>query len=85
MLTGYVYQVMLPGAGEPPIADVVITVTEEDGETSSARTDSVGFYSVRAATGTVVVTASKDGYRTRQSRFEVTDSTVLNFSLKPTD
>ena len=51
MLTGYVYEVMLPGAGEPPIADVVITVTEEDGETSSARTDSVGFYSVRAATG----------------------------------
>ena len=85
MLTGYVYAVMLPGAGEPPIADVVITVTEEDGETSSARTDSVGFYSVRAATGTVVVTASKDGYKTRQSRFDVTDSTVLNFSLRPTD
>ena len=85
MLTGYVYEVMLPGAGEPPIADVVITVTEEDGETSSARTDSVGFYSVRAATGTVVVTASKDGYKTRQSRFDVTDSTVLNFSLRPTD
>ena len=85
MLTGYVYEVMQPGAGEPPIVDVVITVTEEDGETSSARTDSVGFYSVRAATGTVVVTASKDGYKTRQSRFDVTDSTVLNFSLRPTD
>ena len=85
MLTGYVYEVMLPGAGEPPIADVVITVTEEDGETSSARTDSVGFYNVRAATGTVVVTASKDGYKTRQSRFDVTDSTVLNFALRPTD
>ena len=85
MLTGYVYEVMLPGAGEPPIADVVITLTEEDGETSSARTDSVGFYSVRAATGPVVVTASKDGYKTRQSRFDVTDSTVLNFSLRPTD
>ena len=84
-LTGYVYEVMQPGAGEPPIADVVITVTEDDGETSSARTDSAGFYSVRAATGTVVVTASKDGYKTRQSRFDVTDSTVLNFSLKPTD
>ena len=85
MLTGYVYEVMLPGAGEPPIADVVITVTEEDGETSSARTDSVGFYNVRAATGPVVVTASKDGYKTRQSRFDVTDSTVLNFALRPTD
>ena len=85
MLTGYVYEVMLPGAGEPPIADVVITVTEDDGETSSARTDGAGFYSVRAATGTVVVTASKEGYKTRQSRFDVTDSTVLNFSLRPTD
>jgi hypothetical protein len=85
MLTGYVYEVMLPGAGEPPIADVVITVTEEDGETSSARTDGAGFYSVRAATGPVVVTAAKDGYKTRQSRFDVTDSTVLNFSLRPTD
>ena len=85
MLSGYVYEVMLPGAGEPPITDVVITVTEEDGETSSAKTDSVGFYSVRAATGPVVVTASKDGYKTRQTRFDVTDSTVLNFSLRPTD
>jgi hypothetical protein len=84
-LTGYVYEVMLPGAGEPPIADVVITVREEDGETSTARTDGAGFYSVQAATGTVLVTASKDGYKTRQSRFEVTDSTVLNFSLRPTD
>jgi len=32
-----------------------------------------------------VVTASKDGYKTRQSRFDVTDSTVLNFALRPTD
>lgn len=85
MLTGYVYEVMLPGAGEPPIADVVITVTEEDGEASSARTDSTGFYSIRAAAGPVVVTASKEGYKTRQSRFDVTDSTVLNFALRPTD
>jgi len=85
MLTGYVYEVMLPGAGEPPIADVVITVTEEDGEASTARTDSAGFYSIRAAAGPVVVTASKDGYKTRQSRFDVTDNTVLNFALRPTD
>jgi hypothetical protein len=85
VLSGYVYEVMLPGAGEPPITDVVITVTEEDGETSSAKTDGAGFYSVQAATGTVVVTASKDGYKTRQTRFDVTDSTVLNFALRPTD
>jgi hypothetical protein len=83
-VSGYVYEVMLPGAGEPPIADVLITVTEEDGEASSARTDGAGFYRVRAANGTVVVTASKEGYKTRQSRFDMTDSTVLNFSLRPT-
>jgi hypothetical protein len=83
LLTGYVYKVMLPGAGEPPIADVLITVADEDGEASSARTDDAGFYSVRAAVGAVVVTASKDGYKTREARFEVSDSTVLNFSLRP--
>jgi len=75
--------VMLPGAGEPPIADVLITVTDDGGEESSARTDGTGFYSVRAAVGAVVVTASKDGYKTREARFEVSDSTVLNFSLRP--
>jgi len=83
LLTGYVYKVMLPGAGEPPIADVLITVADENGEESSARTDEAGFYSVRAAVGAVVVTASKDGYKTREARFEVSDSTVLNFSLRP--
>ena len=83
MLTGYVYVVMLPGAGEPPISGVLITVTQDDGGTSSARTDDAGFYRVAAATGSVVVTASKEGYRTRESRFDVTDSTVLNFALRP--
>jgi hypothetical protein len=34
--------------------------------------------------GMVVVTASKPGYETRQSRFDVAESTVLNFSMKPT-
>lgn len=85
MLTGFVYEVMLSGAGEPPIADVLITVTEVNGESSSAKTDGSGFYRVQASTGTVVVTASKEGYRTRQSTFDVTDSTVLNFALRPSD
>jgi hypothetical protein len=31
----------------------------------------------------VVVTAAKEGYNTRESHFEVTDSTVLNFGLSP--
>jgi hypothetical protein len=85
MLTGFVYEVMLSGAGEPPIADATITVTEPDGDSSSAKTDGAGFYSVQASTGTVVVTASKEGYKTRQSTFDVTDSTVLNFALRPSN
>ena len=85
MLTGFVYEVMLSGAGEPAIADATITVTEPDGDSSSAKTDGAGFYSVQASTGTVVVTASKEGYKTRQSTFDVTDSTVLNFALRPSN
>jgi hypothetical protein len=83
-VSGYVYEVMLPGSGEPPIADVLITVTDDTGEATTGKTDGAGFYSVGAATGTVVVTASKDGYKSRQARFDVTDSTVLNFALRPT-
>jgi hypothetical protein len=31
----------------------------------------------------VLVTAAKEGYETRESRFDVTESTVLNFALTP--
>jgi len=85
MLTGFVYEVMSEEEGEPPIAGALITVTEQSGGTSSAQTNSLGYYSVPTSTGTVVVTATKEGYRTRQSKFEVTDSTVLNFGLRPTN
>ena len=85
MLTGFVYEVMTEGEGEPPIAGALITVTEEDGATSSTQTNSLGYYSVATSTGPVVVTATKEGYRTRQSKFDVTDSTVLNFALRQTN
>ena len=42
-----------------------------------------GFYLIRASLGEVLVTAAKEGYNTRESRFDVTDSTVLNFGLTP--
>ena len=36
-----------------------------------------------ATAGEVTVSVSKDGYQTRELRFDVTDDTVLNFSLTP--
>ena len=83
MISGYTYEDMVPGAGEPPLANVSITVTDASGVETTTLSDRRGFYSVRTALGTVVVTAAKAGYTTRQSRFEVADSTVLNFSMRP--
>jgi hypothetical protein len=82
MVSGYVYQ-QASDVGEPPIADVLITLRDAQGAESTATTDRRGFYSVSAMRGEVVVTAAKDGYNSRESRFEVTDSTVLNFGLEP--
>jgi len=83
MVTGYVYQRMTPGSGEPPIADALISLKDEDGAEFTARSDDRGYYRIRATAGAVVMTAAKDGYKTRESRFDVTDSTVLNFGLAP--
>ena len=84
MISGYVYLSFTPDTGEPPLADVVITVRDSTGAETTAVSDGRGYYRVRAAMGVVVVTASKQGYETRQSRFDVAESTVLNFSMKPT-
>ena len=81
MVTGYVYQRMTPGSGEPPIADALISLRDEDGTEFTAQSDDRGYYRIRATAGEVVMTAAKEGYKTRESRFDVTDSTVLNFSL----
>lgn len=82
MISGYVYQ-EASSAGEPPIADAVITLRDAQGAENTAMSDRRGFYSIRATPGEVVVTATKAGYNTRESRFDVTDSTVLNFGLSP--
>jgi hypothetical protein len=81
-VSGHVYQ-QASDVGEPPIADVLITLRDAQGAESSATTDRRGFYSIRAMPGAVIVSAAKEGYDPRESRFEVTDSTVLNFGLKP--
>ena len=82
MISGYVYQ-EVSSAGEPPIADAVITLRDAQGAENTAMSDRRGFYAIRATQGEVVVTATKAGYNTRESRFDVTDSTVLNFGLAP--
>ena len=82
MISGYVYQ-EASSAGEPPIADAVITLRDAQGAENTAVSDRRGFYAIRVTQGEVVVTATKAGYNTRESRFDVTDSTVLNFGLSP--
>ena len=82
MLSGYVYE-GLTASGEPPIAGVQITVRDAFGVDTTVMSDRSGFYSVRAPMGPVLVTAAKAGYETREARFEIADSIVLNFSLRP--
>ena len=82
MISGYVYQ-EASLAGEPPIADAVITLRDARGAENTTKSDRRGFYLIRASLGEVLVTAAKEGYNTRESRFDVTDSTVLNFGLTP--
>jgi hypothetical protein len=83
MVSGYVYREMSAATGEPALADAVITLRDEDGAETTAVSDTRGYYRVRAAAGEVVISAAKNGYNPRESRFEMTDSTVLNFSLSP--
>jgi len=83
-ISGHVYLSFTPDTGEPPLADVVITVRDATGTETTTVSDRSGYYNVRAGMGLVLVTASKVGYETRQSRFDVMESTVLNFSMKPT-
>ena len=71
------------GARIEAIADALISLRNEEGTEFTALSDDRGYYRIRATTGEVVMTAAKDGYKTRESRFDVTDSTVLNFSLAP--
>jgi len=82
-ISGQVYQTLTREAGEPPLVDVVITVRNATGQETTTLSTRGGFYSVGAATGMVLVTAAKEGYETRESRFDVTESTVLNFALTP--
>ena len=83
LVSGYVYREMAPASGEPPLADALITLRDANGTESTAVSDHRGFYTIRASPGVVVVRATKDGYDTRESHVDLTDSIVLNFSLPP--
>lgn len=82
-ISGHIYQLGRPDAGEPRLANVVISVQEADGSPQTVMSNGLGFYSVAVRAGTISITASKIGYATRVSSFDLSDSTVLNFSLKP--
>jgi hypothetical protein len=82
VISGYVYQ-EVSAAGEPPIFGALITLRNVQGAESTALSDRRGFYFIRTTPGEVVITASKEGYGTRESRFEVSGSMILNFGLTP--
>jgi hypothetical protein len=82
MVSGHVYQ-QASSAGEPAVSDALITLKDAGGAESTALTDNRGFYSIEAKPGEVVVTATKEGFNTSQSRFAIAESTVLNFGLEP--
>ena len=82
MVSGYVYK-QASSAGEPAIADAVITLRDAQGAESTALSDRRGYYWIPVTPGEVVIRAAKEGYNTSESHFEVTHSTVLNFGLAP--
>lgn len=82
MVSGHVYQ-QASSVGEPAVADAVITLRDSRGAESTALSDHRGFYCIAAAPGDVVVTAAKDGFNTRESKFAVIENIVLNFGLEP--
>jgi carboxypeptidase family protein len=83
LLSGHVYQLGTPDAGEPILTNVMITVQEADGSPQTVMSNGVGFYAVAVRAGTISITASKVGYATRVSSFDLSNSTVLNLSLTP--
>ena len=68
--------------GEPPIRDASITVTR-DGEESIVSTNRGGFYRISVKSGSLSITASKEGYESKAWSLVLSNDTVLNFSLTP--
>jgi hypothetical protein len=83
-ISGFVYQEGTAEAGEPRLAEALITVQQVEGSPRTATSDAHGFYTVSVMSGRISITASKSGYVARASHVEVSDDTILNFSLMPT-
>ena len=83
-ISGFVYQEGTAEGGEPRLAEALITVQQVEGSPRTATSDAHGFYTVSVMSGPVSITASKSGYVARASQVDVSDDTVLNFSLMPT-
>lgn len=82
-LSGLVYETATAAAGEPPVSDVLVEVTNAGGSIESTRTADDGSYRVLLEPGPVRVTVSKKGYEPRNSHVVVASDVVLNFSLSP--
>jgi hypothetical protein len=82
-ISGHVYEQETPDSGEPLLAGVLITVQGASGLALTATSDAVGFYTLSIQGGIISITASKAGYESRVSSFDMLESTVLNFSLAP--
>lgn len=80
-LSGRVYQTATPGFGTPLLSHVLITIEPADGSQRTAVTNDEGFYTLSATAGPIAITAAKAGYETKRSQFDLSNDTVLNFSL----
>jgi hypothetical protein len=81
-ISGHVY-FQDPPRGEPMIGGVLIAVQAHDGSASRTNSNADGYYSLSVPSGSVSITASKEGYEVKTSRFVLAADTVLNFSLIP--
>jgi hypothetical protein len=82
-VSGYVYQTATAAFGEPWLETVLITVEQADGSQHTALTNAGGFYTVSVLSGLISISATKAGFETNRSQFDLVNSTVLNFSLTP--
>jgi hypothetical protein len=81
-ITGYVYFQNSSG-GEPMIHNAVIAVEDDSGSRTQAASRPDGFYTISVKPGRISITASKEGFEAKVIQAEVSDDTVLNFSLTP--
>lgn len=78
-ISGQVYANL--GPVYPAIGNAVVVVDAADGSQVTGVSDAEGFYRLSVSRGSVTIRASKDGYDAKQSHFDLSSDTILNFSL----